>query len=148
MSPVLLQRDYRTAAMQVVGDYVQDAGIAPFQLYRARPAAIKAPAAFVDRMADRLEDFLAPSIFQHLITVQVVVLHGQFDSGDTVDQRDRFVDGFLDWVRTRYHAAGANTLLRVAAVEDDPTYVPEWLPADRRLIYYGTVITLEGQATD
>lgn len=148
MSPVLLQRDYRTAAMQVVGDYVADAEITPFQLYRARPSAIKPPTAFVDRMADRLEDFLAPSIFQHTITAQVVVLHGLFDHGETVDQRDAFVDGFLDWVRTRYHAAGANTLLRVASVEDDPTFVPEWLPPERRLTYYATVITLEGQATD
>lgn len=148
MSPVLLQRDYRTAAMELIGDYVQDADIAPFQLYRARPAAIKPPTGFVDRMSDRLGDFLAPAIFQHLITVQVVILHGLFDSGDTVDQRDRWVDGFLEWVRTRYHAAGANTLLRVTAVEDDPTYVPEWLPPDRRLTYYGTVITLEGEATD
>ena len=145
---ILLQRDYRTAAVELVGDYVQDAGIAPFQLYRARPAAIKAPTGFVDRMSDRLEDFLAPAIFQHTITVSVVILHGTFDSGDTVDQRDAFVDGFLDWVRTRYHAAGANTLLRVTSVDDDPTYVPEWLPPDRRLTYYATVITLEGQATD
>ncbi len=145
---VLLGRDYRTAAMDLIGDYVQDAGITPFQLYCARPTAIMPPTGFVDRMADRLEDFLAPAIFQHIITVQVVILHGLFDQGNTVDSRDRFVDGFLDWVRTRYHAAGANTLLRVRSVEDDPTYVPEWIPERDRRSYFASVITLEGEATD
>jgi hypothetical protein len=146
--PVLLQRDYRTAAMELIGDYITSGAIAPFQLYRGRPSAITPPTGFVDRMSDRLVDFIAPNIFQHSIGVQVVVLHGTFDSGNTVDQRDRFVDGFLDWVRTRFHAAGANTLLRIVSVDDEPDFIPEWLPPERRLTYYGTRITLEGDATD
>lgn len=145
---IALQADYRAAAMELIGDYVQFANIAPFQLYRARPSAIKAPTGFVDRMTDRLEDFLAPAIFQHVITIQVVILHGVFDHGNTVDQRDLFVDGFLDWVRTRYHQAGANTLVRVRSIEDDPTYVPEWIPERDRQTYFGSIITLEGEATD
>jgi hypothetical protein len=99
-------------------------------------------------MSDRLVDFLAPDIFQHTPGVEIVVLHGTFDSGDAVDQRDRFVDAFVDWVRTRFHAAGANTLLRVTSLEDDPTYVPDWLPPEQQRTYYGTRISLEGAATD
>jgi hypothetical protein len=78
------------------------------------------------------------------VQVDVIVLHGVFDSGETVDQRDRFVDGFLDWTVERFHAAGANTNLEVRAVRDLPVYVPDWLPSD--VNYYATVITLEGAA--
>lgn len=144
---VALQADYRTAAVALLSEFSFDAGI-KLQVYRARPSGILPPTGFVDRMSDRLIDFLGPSIFQHVVTIQLVILHGLFDSGDTVDQRDRFVDAFLDWVRTRFHQAGGNTLLRVTTVDDDPTYIPEWLPEAKRLTYYATVITLEGEATD
>lgn len=137
----------RAAAVQLLQDFAQDTGLT-VQIYRARPIRVKPPTAFVDRMADRLVDFIAPAIFQHTTTVQVVVLHGLFDQGDTVDQRDRFVDAFLDWVRTRFHAAGANSLIAVSTVEDDPTYVPEWLPESERKPYFASLISLEVGQTD
>jgi hypothetical protein len=144
---VALQSAYRAAAVDLLTDFKTDAEI-KLQIYRARPRSIFPPTAFVDRMSDRLVDFLSPDIFQHTPGVEVMVLHGRFDSGDTVDQRDAFVDGFLEWVRTRFHAAGANTLLRVVSLDDDPTYVPDWLPAEEQNTYYGTRITLEGAAED
>jgi len=139
--------DARAAVSQLMNDFSFDSGI-KFLWYRARPTSIRPPQAFIDRMTDRAEDFLAPAIFQHITTIQVLVLHGIFDQGDTVDQRDRFVDGFWEWVRTRYHAAGANTLIRVRSSEDDPSYVPEWIPERDRQTYYGTFITLEVEQTD
>jgi hypothetical protein len=75
-------------------------------------------------------------------------MHGLFDHGDTADQRDAFVDAFLEWVRTRFHAAGANSLIAVTTVEDDPTYVPEWIPERDRKTYYATVISLEVGQSD
>ena len=74
------------------------------------------------------------------------VLHGLFDSKDAADQRDAFVDGFLDWAIDRYHAAGANTLVAVRAVQDLPNYVPDWLPPEEQRTYYATRLSLEGLA--
>lgn len=145
--PVAYQAGYRAAAVQLLTDFKNAVGI-KLQVYPSRPGLIAPPTAFVDRMEDDLLDFLTDAIFQHRPTVEVVVLHGLFDSKDAVDQRDRFVDGLLEWVRTRYHAAGANTLIRVRRVADDPTYVPDWLPAEQQRTYYGTRLFLEGDATD
>ena len=142
-----LQASYRTAALGLLDDFKADAGIR-LQTYRARPASIHPPTAFIDKMSDRLVDFLSPDIFQHTPGVEIVVLHGLFDSGDAVDQRDRFVDAFVEWVRSRFHAAGANTQHHKTTIDDDPTYVPDWLPADQQRTYYGTRSSLEGAATD
>ena len=74
------------------------------------------------------------------------MIHGIFDSKEAADQKDAFVDGFLDWVVTRYHEAGANTLVGVTDTEDLPNYVPEWMPPPEQKVYYATRITLEGLA--
>jgi len=63
-----------------------------------------------------------------------------------VDQADVFADAFLDWVTDRYHAAGANTVIGITEIADDPTYVNDWQPPDQQRTYFGTRITLEGFA--
>lgn len=146
---IALQADTRTACVSLMTDF-NETMTPPVlrQIYRARVADVKAPCAFVDRMTDELIDFLAPAIFQHVTTAEVVVLHGLFDHGEAVDQRDRFVDGFTDWVRTRFHAAGANSLIRIRRLTDDPEYIPTWLPEAKRLTYFATIVTVEVEATD
>lgn len=144
---VTYQTDYREAAVQLLTTFKAVQGL-NLQIYPSRPGQLLPPVAFVDRMEDDLLDFLTQTIFQHRVTVEVMVLHGLFDSKDTVDQRDRFVDAFLDYVRTQFHAAGGNTLIRVRRVSDDPAYVPDWVPAEAQRTYFGTRIFLEGDATD
>jgi hypothetical protein len=56
------------------------------------------------------------------------------------------VDGFIDWVLARYHAAGANTLIAVTDVDDIPDYVPEWIAPEKQRTYYASRISLEGLA--
>ena len=73
---------------------------------------------------------------------------GDFDSAVAVAQRDAFVDGFVLWVKEHIHEAGGNTLINVASIEDEPTYVPDWLPPEYQRTYYGTRITLEGYVGD
>ncbi len=50
----------------------------------------------------------------------------------------------------RYHAAGANTDIRVSAIEDQPAWEPDWRPANTtngpNPTYSATRITLEGFA--
>ena len=83
----------------------------------------------------------------------VIVVHGprlpgggSFDSGDAVDQADAFSDGFAAWVDANVHAIGPNTTIGAVSIEDDPTYIPDWVPIEEQLSYYATRITLEGFA--
>lgn len=133
----------RAAAVELLEAYKADAEL-KLQIYRARPASVNPPCAFVDRMTARIE--YTTALYQRYPRVELLVLHGLFDSGDAVDQRDRFVDGFFDWVRDNIHAAGARTTVDVVAVEDVPVYVDDWRPPAQQRSYFATRLTLEGFA--
>jgi len=148
MTALAFQTSMRQAAVDLLTGYVDslDEKI-KLQVYRARPASLFPPTAFVDRLSETLT-FVGMSLMRRVPTATVVVVHGLFDSGEAVDQRDAFVDGFLDYVREQFHAAGANTLIGGVSVEDDPNYIPDWLPVEKQRAYYATVINLEGLALD
>jgi len=131
----------RTAAVDLLKDYGASAGV-KLQTYRARPASIMPPTAFVDVVGEALA-YPANVLPQRTIRVQVVLVHGLFDSGEAVDQADAFVDGFVDWVTSDVHAAGGNTTIGVVEVEDDPTFVPEWMAPEKQRTYFATRIVLE-----
>jgi len=137
--------DVRAAAVTLLTDYKADANIA-LQIYPGRPRNIAPPTAFVDNIRET-RVFTGPTLVQRTPTVEVIVLHGLFDSKDAVEQGDAFVDGFLAWVDDRYHAAGASTLVGVVSTEDVPNFVPDWLPPEQQRTYYATQIDLEGFAT-
>lgn len=145
---IAIQTEYRAAAVALLKNYAA-VGLAGtgtgLQIYRARPATIRPPTAFVEGMGETVVDFLAPNVRQRTPSVLIRLVWGLFDSGTAVDQRDAFVDGFSDWVTDNYHAAGANTLIAVARLTDDPTWVPDWLPQEQQKTYYSTLVTLEGQ---
>lgn len=137
--------DLRAAVVQLLTDYATSAGIR-LQVYRGRPSSIYAPAAFVDDGLTERFDYLGPSLVQRRAQVVVTVLHGLFDSGEAVDQRDAFVDGFLPYCASRYHQAGANTLVGLVSADDQPVYTPDWLPPDKQRTYFATRLVLEGLA--
>ena len=60
------------------------------------------------------------------------------------------MDGFVAWVDANVHAIGPNTTIGAISVEDDPTYIPDWIsrrrPRTRPASYYATRIALEGYA--
>lgn len=134
----------RAAAVELLTDFASDEGL-KLQVYRARPRTIYPPTAFVDSMAERIA-YSNTVLRQRTPVATVVVVHGLYDSGEAVDQRDAFVDAFLDWVTDRYHAAGASTLIALTEVNDIPTWVPDWLPPENQKTYYATELTLEGYA--
>lgn len=133
----------RAAVVTLLEAYKDDAEI-KLQVYRARPASLNPPVAFVDRMLDRVE--YTAQLQQRSPRAEVIVLHGLFDSGSAVDQRDAFVDGFFDYVTDNVHAAGESTTLSLISVEDVPVYVPDWVSPELQRAYYGTRLTLEGFA--
>ena len=102
------QADFRAAVVDLLTDFAANASI-QLQVYQARPASIHPPTAFIDAMGDDLTDF-SGNLFQHVPVVEIVVLHGAFDSGEAVAQRDAFVDAFHEWQRVLPHAAGSRTL--------------------------------------
>lgn len=139
------RQDVRAAAVTLLTDYAADAGV-KLQIYPARPRTIMPPTAFIDNI--REERTFTGHLIQRTPTVELIVLHGLFDSKEAVEQGDAFVDGFLAWCDTNYHAAGASTLIGAVSTEDTPTYVPDWLPPEQQRTYYGTQVNLEGFATD
>ena len=138
----------RAAAVDLLTDYAASTTPAlKLQIYRGRPASVRPPCAFVDRIAESVAYFGA-EIRQRTPRVDIVVLHGLFDSGEAVDQADAFADGFLDWCTDNYHEAGADTLQAAVAIEDEPTFVTDWLVPEKQRTYYASRITLEGFAAD
>lgn len=139
-----LQADLRAAAAELLRDYAASAAI-KLQVYPARPRSIFPPTAFVDVIRESVE-YVGMTLRQRMPAVEVVVIHSDIDNKGAADQKDAFVDGFLDWVTERYHAAGENTLIAVTETEDLPNYVPDWMPPAEQLVYFATRIRLEGLA--
>jgi hypothetical protein len=135
-----LQADLRAAAVALFTGYAADAHIR-LQVYPGRPRSINPPTAFVDLISERIS---YDGLRQRMPTAVCIVVHGLFDTADTAGQKDAFVDGFVDWVYERIHAAGANTTVGVVSTEDIPAWQPDWMPTAERRTYYATQISLEG----
>jgi uncharacterized protein YgbK (DUF1537 family) len=138
------QADVRAAAMTTLAAHATASSV-KLQTYAGRPRSIAPPTAFVDVMRETIV-YLGPLSKQRTVQVDIVLIHGSFDSADAAAQKDEFVDGYIDYVIGQVHAAGSNTTLGVVSTEDDPTYVPDWLPREEQRTYYATRITLEGFA--
>jgi len=142
------QAAYRDAAVTMLEACAADANV-KMQVYPARPMSLYPPTGFVSEMADDTTSFIAPSIYQHVPTIEVLLVWGLFDSGEAAAQRDAFVDAFHDWVRDNFHQAGAATLIGPRSVADIPVFNPDWgNDAQRNTTYYATRVVLEGFATD
>lgn len=142
-----LRTDARAAALQLVHDCA--AQMTPpvnVATYPGRPASIAAPHAFVDRITEGIS-YTGPESFQRSPSVDVVLLHGLFDSKAAVDQADAFVEELLVYVAERPHAAGANTTIAITSIEDDPTFVPDWIRGEQKT-YYATRMSFDAYEGD
>jgi hypothetical protein len=136
------QAAYRAAAATFLQDYAGYAGVT-LQMYPARPRTLSPPTGFVDRITETYTSFTEIT-FQRNPSVTVIVIFGTFDSKDVANQKDDFVDGFLDWVYARGHQSGPNSLIWVSESEDLPDYVHDWLPSEKQRSYFAVRFTLEG----
>ena len=143
---VAFRTELRRAAMELVGSYAEDAGV-ELQTYPGRPASIFPPTAFVDRIREKLDPY-GPIRQQRSPTVELVVLHGVFDSQAAVEAGDAFVDGFLEYVLRNPHKAHPNSVAYVPEYQDEPAYVADWIPPDRPRVFYATTFALEGLILD
>lgn len=136
------QTQMRAAAVDLLNDYASSASV-KLQVYPGRPARLLPPTGFVDRIVERVV-MTGPTMRQRFPTVVVTLVWGLFDSMEAVNQRDAFIDGFMDWVTSNYHAAGATTLIAPTLTEDLPGWQPSWLATDH--VYFATELSLEGYA--
>ena len=142
MSRIPFETYMRSAAMQMLLDYAAMANV-KLQKYPGRPRSVNPPCAYVERIR---ETIVFDGMRQRVVQVDIRILWGLFDSAEAVAQRDAFVDGFVDWAKTRFHQAGANTLIAAVSVEDIPSFVNDWVPPEQQRNYYATRIRLEGYA--
>ena len=142
------QAAFRAATVELLTDFAASVTEAiKLQVYPGRPRSLNPPSAFIDTVNERIE-YSGPQQHQRTVSVEVTLVHGSFDSGESTAQKDAFVDGFLNYCVSRYHEAGANTLIAVTETEDLPVWVPDWLPPQEQRTYYATRIVLEGYAAD
>ncbi len=141
---IAMQTAARAGAMKMLTDCAAASGV-KLQAYRARPTSLFPPTGFIDSIGETLEWF-AGTNFQRNPVVRVVLVWGDFDSGEAVDQRDAFVDAFIAWVSENVHAFNGNSLVDPVAIEDLPAWVPEWQPPAIQRTYYATQINLRGFA--
>jgi hypothetical protein len=125
MARYAMQTAMRAACVDFMEDYAAAASI-KLQVYSAN------------------ETITYTALNQRQPTADVIVIHGIFDSAVAADQRDAFVDGFIDWAMDNVHGAGANTTIAVTSVEDIPDFIPDWQPPQEQKTYYASRITLEG----
>lgn len=114
------------------------------QVHRARPMSIFPPCAFVDAIDEGEINYTA-SIVQRTPLVRIRIVRGTFNAADVADANDDLVDGFIEYVVGNRHAAGGATLALITAAEDDDGWTPAWMPDDKQLPYYSTVLTLSGE---
>ena len=140
------QADVRAGVLQELSSYASSASV-KLQIYAGRPRSLQPPTAFVDVMRETI--VYSGHVMERTVQVDIVLVHGSFDSADSAAQKDAFTDGFIEQVRANtFSAAGANSTLGVVSTEDDPTFLPQWLPRDEQRTYYATRITLEAYQGD
>ena len=134
------EADVRAACLTTLGAYASANSVA-LNATPGRPKVISLPQAFVDRISEEVGHVVSPNL-QRTVTAEVVLMHGLFDSGEAVDQRDAFVDGYITYLRTNRDSILTGTF-GVVGIEDDPVYVPDWMDRAAQRPYFATRITLE-----
>ncbi len=140
------QEDVRSGTLTALAAY-RDAVTLPLQIYGGRPRTINPPTVFVDTMRETI--VYSGHVMQRTVQIDIIFCHGTFDDADAAHSKDVFADGFIEQVRDNTFAyAGANSTIGVVSTEDDPTFVPDWLPRSEQRTYYATRMTLEGYQGD
>lgn len=145
MSRLALQTACRAGAVSLINGYRTASGARLNQVYRARPAQIKTPLAYVESIGEDTTQFTREEA-QRVVRVGIRLVWGVFDSGPTMDARDAFVDGFYGHVMDNDDAFGGNATCDWVATADTDDWSPPWIPEDDS-VYFSTLITLEGSAS-
>jgi hypothetical protein len=148
VSRIAFETTCRAGAVALVDGYRTAASLKLGLVSRARPARLTTPCVFIDSIAESTDTFTVLEA-QRTVRVGIRVVWGVYDAGQTVDQRDKFVDGLYGHVMDNPDALGANTTCSWVSVADDETWTPDWLDKPDQALQpmYSTLITLEGFAS-
>lgn len=137
------QTKMRAAAIALLTEYAAGASL-KLQVYPGRPTSLYLPSAFPDAVREDTA-FTGPTQRQRTVTVELIVLWGNFDSAEAVAQRDAFCDGFADYVTDNRGKADPHSVIASVSFQDTPNFAPDWLlPLEQQRAYYATRIALEG----
>lgn len=132
----------RSAALTLLNGYKAAHAGSLNQTYAARPKQVFVKAGFVDSIDEEIS--YTPAGMQRTQQARIRLVRGEFATEDVAEQNDALVDGFIEYVIDNKHAAGANTLVMVTAVDDDDGWVPEWINPPTKA-FYSTLVTLSGE---
>ena len=136
----------RAAGVQMLNDFRQDASI-KLQIYPGRPLSIAPPTAFIESLGETVSWAASPGLRQRNVRLTFKMVWGLFDSAEAVNQRDYFMDNFIDWISDHPHAAGGATVFGDMSIDDDPSFTPDWGDErQRNATYFSSTLTLEGFA--
>lgn len=145
MSRLALQTAARAGSETLLKEYATSASL-KLATYRARPVKLQGlPFAWVDSIREDADAFTVEES-QRVVRIDIRIVWGVYDAGPTVDQRDRFVDGFYAWVMDHYHQFDGNAETNWVGTSDDEQWSPSWIPDDTNS-YFSTLVTLEGRAS-
>jgi hypothetical protein len=140
-----MRQAMRTAAVALLNDYAASDSL-NLQVYPGRPRSFYPPTAFIDAINE--PEITYTGLRQRKVQVEIILVHGLYDSAEAALQVDEFMDEFLDWVTDNAAESGPATLSAIISTEDIPAFVPDWLPEDEQKSYYATRVTLEGLVLD
>ncbi len=146
MARLPLQTNARAGSVQLLEGYRSAASLTTGQLYRARPTrALKLPSMWVESITEATDAFTVEES-QRVVRVVLRIVWGAYDTGEAVDQRDKFIDGFYAYTMDHHDAFGANAEVYMVGTSDDPDFSPSWL-TEGETPYFMTEIFLEGRAS-
>lgn len=110
------------------------------QAYRARPATLHPPCAYIGAISETLQH--SAGVRQRMQTVAVAVIHGLYRSDETMEWLDDAADSLLDYLSERPHAISNTTVITPMSTEDVE------LDLGGGTVYAATVITLRHDYAD
>lgn len=146
MTRIAFHTELRSACVTLLTALRTSASI-DLQVYPGRPMTLRPPTAFVDRIDEEVD--YTNHLRQRRPTAQVIAVWGQFDSKAATEQRDAFVDAWLNAVTDDADAVDPKTLIELNRITDIPVYNPDWGPEQQQqLSYYATRFFVEGLALE
>ena len=113
--------------------------------HRARPGSYRPPCLFVGSIREPRIDHTM-GLRERNMTIELVLVQGQYDNEETSDRQDVLVDAFHDWLTARPHAISTNTVMNQVSTEDAEIVIATTNGATVR--YFATVVSVNADISE
>ena len=112
--------------------------------HRARPGSYRPPCLYVGEIREpRIEHTMG--LRNRDMTIELVLMQGQYDNEQTADRQDVLVDAFHDWLTARPHAIGPNIVMNQVSTDDaEITVATNGAPVH----YFATVFSVNADISE